>query len=76
MILTSPLKCAIAEFNCIYKKKNMFNEEKINTVKPRYSAFQGTGQNHALYRGFHYCLHINNCENTSWEQNLYALLVE
>ena len=26
-----------------------------STVKPRYSAFQGTGQNYPLYRGFHYC---------------------
>ena len=46
------------------------------TVKPRYSAFQGTGQNYALYQGFHYCQYINNYENASWDQNLYALLAE
>ena len=30
-----------------------------------YSVFQETCQNYALYRGFHYCQHINNCENAS-----------
>ena len=45
-----------------------------NTVEPRFSAFQGTGQNYALYQGFHYCLYINNCEEASWDQNFYTLL--
>ena len=45
-----------------------------NTVKPRYSVFQGTGKNYALYRGS--LKHINNYENTSWNQNLYALLAK
>ena len=48
----------------------------LSTVKPRYSAVQGTGQNCALNRGFHYCQFVNNYENTSWDQNLYALLAE
>ena len=47
-----------------------------NTVEPRYSASQGTGQNYALNRGFHYCQHRNNYENASWDQNLYTLLAE
>ena len=42
------------------------------TVKPRYSTFQGSGQNYALNRGFHYCQHMNKYESTSWDQNLYA----
>ena len=46
------------------------------TVKPRYSAFQGTDQHYALNQGFHYCQQINNFENTSWDQNFYALLAE
>ena len=46
------------------------------TVKPRYSVFQGTGQNYTVNRGFHYCQHTNNYENTCWDQNLYALLAE
>ena len=50
--------------------------DMVYTVKPRYSAFQGTGQNYALNRGFHYCQHINNYENTYWNKNLYALLPE
>ena len=29
------------------------------TVKPRYSAFQGTDQNYALYQSFYYCQHID-----------------
>ena len=44
-----------------------------HTVKPRYSAFQGTGQNYALKQGIHYCQHVNNYENTSWDQNFYIL---
>ena len=50
--------------------------QKQNTVKPRYSEFQGTGQNYVLNRGFHYCQHENNYENTSQDQNLHALLAE
>ena len=46
----------------------------VITVEPRYSASQGTGQNYALSQGFHYCQHINNYKNASWDQNLYALL--
>ena len=46
----------------------------IYTAKPRYSAFQGTGLNFVLYQGFHYCQHMNNYENASWDQNLYAEL--
>ena len=38
--------------------------------------FQGTDQNYALYRGSLYCQHKNNYENTSRDQNLYALLAE
>ena len=44
------------------------------TVKPRYSAFQETGKNYALYQGFHYCQFMNSCENDFWDLNLYALL--
>ena len=40
---------------------------EISTVKPRYSALQGTGQNYALFRGSLYCQYINNSENTSWD---------
>ena len=32
----------------------------LSTVRPRYSAFQGTGQKYALYQGFHYYQHMNN----------------
>ena len=46
------------------------------TVKPRYSVFQGPGQNYALNQGFFHCQRTNNYENTSWEKNLYALLAE
>ena len=46
------------------------------TVKPRYSAFEETGQNYALYQGFNYCQYINNYENAAWDQNMYALLAE
>ena len=46
------------------------------TVKPYYSTFQGTGQSYTLHGGFHCCQHMNNCENASWDQNLYALLAE
>ena len=38
-----------------------------STVEPRYSAFQGTGQNYTLYRGFHYCQYIDNYKNTFWD---------
>ena len=55
---------------------NKIAPEHKTTVKPRYSVFQGTGQNHALYQGSFYCQHTNNYENTSWNQNLYALLAE
>ena len=51
-----------------------YHREHENTVNPRYSAFQGTSQNYALFRGFRYCQYRNNCENTSFDQNLYALL--
>ena len=51
-------------------------KELPKTVEPRYSASQGTGQNDALNRGFHYCQHRNNYENASWDQNLYALLAD
>ena len=47
-----------------------------STVKPRYSTFQGIGQNHALNQGFYYCQHVNNYESTSWDQNFHVLLVE
>ena len=47
---------------------------KNTSVEPRYSASQGTGQNCALKRGFHYCQHMNNFENAFWDQNLYPLL--
>ena len=47
-----------------------------NTVKPRYSVFPGTGQNHALYRGFLYCQHKSDYENTAKDQNLSALWAE
>ena len=50
--------------------------ERLSTVKPCCSAFQGTSQNYALYQGFHYYQHTNNYENTSWNQDLYALLAE
>ena len=52
------------------------NTDKITTVEPRYSEFQGTGQNYALNQGFHYCQHINNYENASWDKNLHTLLAE
>ena len=52
----------------------LFLKFKWHTVKPRYSVFQGTGQNYALKQGSLYCQHINNYENTLWDQNLYALL--
>ena len=45
-------------------------------VKPRYSAFQGTGRNYTLNQDFYNCQHVDNYENTSWDQNLYALLAE
>ena len=48
----------------------------VYTVKPRYSVFQGTGQNYTLNLGFHYCQHINYYENAFWDQNLYTLLAE
>ena len=37
----------------------------LSTVRPRYSAFQGTGHKYALYQGFHYYQLINNYENDS-----------
>ena len=51
---------------------------KSSTVKPRYSVFQGTDQNCALHQGSLYCrhIHVDNYENTSWNQDLYALLAE
>ena len=55
---------------------NLLNITNYGTVEPRYSASQGTGKNYALNRGFHYCQHINNYENTSWDQNIHALLAE
>ena len=54
----------------------IFNDHATTIVKPRYSALQGTDQNYALYQGFHYCQHINNYENTSRDQNLYAYSAE
>ena len=47
-----------------------------NTAEPRYSASQGTGQNYALNRGFHYIQYRIKYENASWDQNLHALLAE
>ena len=47
-----------------------------STVKPRYSAFQETGQNSALNRGFHYCQHVNIYEITARVKNFYTLLAE
>ena len=49
------------------------NMVKLGTVKPRNSAFQGTGQNYASYRGSFYYQYINNYENTC---NLYTLFAE
>ena len=53
-------------YSCPYKVLRLFFVYSfIDTVKPRYSVFQGTGQNYALYRGSLYCQYINNYENTS-----------
>ena len=57
-------------------KEDSENTYGYGTVKPRYSAFQGTGQNNTLYRGFFYCQHIDNYENTYWDQIPYTLLAE
>ena len=48
----------------------------VDTVEPRYSIFQGTGQHRALNLDSLYCQYVNNYENTCWNQNLYALLAE
>ena len=41
----------------LFEKKKKQHQESKSTVKPRYSAFQGTGQNYVLYRGFNYYQH-------------------
>ena len=48
----------------------------LNTVEPRYRIFQGADQNYTLKPGFQYCQHVNNYENTPWDQNLFALQAE
>ena len=48
----------------------------VSTVKPRYSTFQGTGQNYTVNQVFYYCQHMNNYENNFQDQNSNALLAE
>ena len=60
---------ALCHFNIF---RFLLRQKLLHTIKPRYSEFQETGQNHALYQGFTYCQHVINYENTSWDQNLHA----
>ena len=64
------------ELNKLACDKVIMHVTKKHTVKPRYSVFQGTAQNYALYQGSLYRQHKNNYENTSKDQNLYTLFVK
>ena len=52
------------------------DSDGCGTVKPRYSVFRATCPNYALRRGFHYCQLMNNYENATLGQIIYALLAE
>ena len=54
------------------KQYQQQQQKQGSTVKPRYSAFQGTSKIYALNWNFHNCQHVYNYKNISLDQ-IYTL---